>query len=56
MAVVKFKSCPRCQGDVFLDSDMDGWYEQCLPCGYRRDLKSLEEFYETTVENEIDRT
>ena len=40
----KFKSCPRCEGDIFIDSDLDGWYEQCLQCSYRRELKNLAEF------------
>ncbi len=30
----KFKKCPRCSGDLFLDREPDGWYEQCLQCGY----------------------
>ena len=46
MSVWKLKCCPRCQGDVFLDSDLDGWYEKCLQCSYERELKILEEFTE----------
>ena len=26
------KRCPNCGGNVFLDRDSDGWYEQCLQC------------------------
>ena len=37
----RFKSCPKCKGDVFLDKDIDGWYERCLQCGYNQDLKSI---------------
>ena len=44
MAVWKFKCCPRCQGDVFLDNDMDSWYEKCLQCSYEYELKTLAEF------------
>ena len=44
MVFWKLKSCPRCFGDVFIANDMDGWYEQCLQCSYRRDMKDLEEF------------
>ncbi len=33
------KSCPKCNGDVFLEKDSSGWYERCLQCGYNRDLK-----------------
>ena len=48
----KFRSCPRCGGDVFLDSDEHVWYEHCLQCGYIRELKGIAEFNEgvnTTV-------
>ncbi len=44
MVMWKFKSCPRCEGDIFIASDLDGWYEQCLQCSYRRELKNLAEF------------
>ena len=39
----RLKSCPRCKGDVLIDRDYDGWYEQCLQCGYQRDLKGVVE-------------
>jgi len=35
------KSCPRCGGDLFIDRDADGWFEQCLQCSYRRELVEL---------------
>ncbi len=44
MVLWKFKCCPRCQGDVFLDKDIDGWYEKCLQCSYEHELKTLAEF------------
>lgn len=37
----RFKSCPRCKGDVLVDLDHHGWYEECLQCGYQRDLKDI---------------
>lgn len=37
----KLKNCSRCSGDLFIDKDLDGWFEQCLQCGYRRELKEL---------------
>jgi DNA-directed RNA polymerase subunit M/transcription elongation factor TFIIS len=37
----RFKSCPKCEGDLFIDSDMNGWYVQCLQCGYLSDLDSM---------------
>lgn len=39
--MLKFKSCPRCKGDVLIDRDHHGWYEQCLQCGYERNLRSV---------------
>lgn len=39
----KPKSCPRCGGDMFIDSDMDVWYEQCLQCSHRFELRRLTE-------------
>lgn len=30
--------CPRCKGNMLLDNDLYGWYEQCLQCSYLRDL------------------
>ena len=35
----KLKGCPRCKGDLASDRDKGKWYELCLQCGYRRDLK-----------------
>ena len=41
MGMLSFRSCPRCKGTVILDKDEYGWYEQCLQCGYLRDLETL---------------
>ena len=39
MAVIwKLKSCPRCGGDLYIASDMDGWFSQCLQCSHWREL------------------
>jgi len=38
----RLKGCPRCGGDTFVESDIDGcWYEHCLMCGYTRDLPAM---------------
>ena len=34
-------NCPRCKGDVELNRDYYGWYQQCLQCGYLRDLQTV---------------
>ena len=26
--------CPKCGGTLFLYQDHNGWYEQCLQCGF----------------------
>ena len=42
----RVKRCPRCGGDLFIDKDFEGWYEQCLQCAYRHDLENIAEFHE----------
>jgi ribosomal protein S27AE len=42
----KVKGCPRCGGDMFIDRDLDSWYQQCLQCSYRVELKPLSRFKE----------
>lgn len=37
----KFKSCPKCYGDLYVDWDMNGWFVECLQCGYMSDLDTL---------------
>lgn len=37
----KLKGCPRCAGDVFIMLETEGWYEECLACGYRKDISDL---------------
>lgn len=41
MAVWKLKSCPRCSGDLFVQRERDGWYEECLMCGFVKDVSNL---------------
>jgi predicted nucleic-acid-binding Zn-ribbon protein len=33
--------CPKCGGNVYLDNDYFGWYEECLQCGYTRNLQKV---------------
>lgn len=35
------KVCPRCGGNMLLNNDLYGWYEQCLQCSYLRDLDAI---------------
>jgi DNA-directed RNA polymerase subunit RPC12/RpoP len=35
--------CSKCGGNLYLEKDYHGWYEQCLQCAYMRDLKVIYE-------------
>jgi len=39
----KLKGCNRCGGDVFMDKDEYGWYQECLQCGHRAELPDIAE-------------
>ena len=39
--MIKFKVCPKCQGDLYLKEDTFGKYLSCLQCGYLRDVVAL---------------
>ena len=36
--MVQFKACPRCSGDMKQTRDMYGKYNECLQCGYTKDI------------------
>jgi DNA-directed RNA polymerase subunit M/transcription elongation factor TFIIS len=36
----KIHGCPRCNGSLIIDKDEDGWFEQCINCAYRNELRS----------------
>ncbi len=40
---LKLKGCPRCKGDVIVEVDQWGWYENCIQCGYLHDLPNVVE-------------
>lgn len=54
MTTWKLKSCPHCGGDIYLNHDIDNWSEECLQCGYQRELKEAakdaEELSKVTIE------
>jgi hypothetical protein len=37
-AMWKYKGCPHCHGDVFIEEDVDNSYLKCLQCGYEKAL------------------
>ena len=40
-AIIYFKSCPRCQGDLYIGEDMYGRYRECLQCGYQTEAREV---------------
>jgi len=38
LARLRLKGCPRCKGDIVVEVDQWGWYEECIQCGYLQDL------------------
>jgi len=40
---LKLKGCPRCKGDVVVELDQFGWYEECIQCGYLHDMQNVVE-------------
>jgi hypothetical protein len=39
--MMKLKGCPRCGGDLFIDENRDGRSEQCLQCGFEKEMKPV---------------
>jgi len=35
---MKLHACKKCQGALILDKDEFGWYEECIQCGFTRDI------------------
>ena len=38
--MLQLKGCPRCQGDLNVNRDMYGEYQECLQCGYMKDIET----------------
>ena len=37
----RFNNCPRCGGDIYIEKDKTGWYENCLQCGYTHEKQTM---------------
>ena len=37
----RLKSCPKCKGDMYIDKDRNSWHEECLQCGFSRELVDM---------------
>lgn len=41
MTIWKFKACPRCGGDIYIERDEHNtYYLACLLCAYKREFNS----------------
>ncbi|MDD5700723.1 MAG: hypothetical protein PHU23_01630 [Dehalococcoidales bacterium] len=36
--MMKLHGCKKCKGALILDKDEFGWFEECIQCGYTRDV------------------
>ncbi len=36
--MMKLNGCKRCHGDLIIEQDVYGWYEECVQCGYQHDI------------------
>ena len=52
--MIKFKVCPKCQGDLYLKEDTFGKYLSCLQCGYLQDVKALHPRFKREQEVRVD--
>ena len=50
------KRCPKCGGNIFLDRDHFGWYEQCLQCSHIRYLQTIVEVAEKVSRDNLGET
>ncbi len=49
-AMIYFKACPRCRGDMTLGKDFYGCYLECLQCGYEEEVHEVTEGAKTSPE------
>ena len=45
------RRCPKCGGNLYIDKDYHGWYEECLQCAYMNDLEAV---YESKVQAKVE--
>ena len=43
------KKCLRCGGNILLDKDSEGWYEQCLQCSRTWYLETVIEVHKEPI-------
>ncbi len=41
MNLVRRQRCPKCGGNLYIDTDYYGTVEKCLQCGYTHDVEVI---------------
>jgi DNA-directed RNA polymerase subunit M/transcription elongation factor TFIIS len=52
VAIPRLENCPKCRGQLLLETDRYGSYQQCLQCGYVHDLQIFPTFISEDTEEE----
>jgi DNA-directed RNA polymerase subunit M/transcription elongation factor TFIIS len=52
MTIPRLDSCPKCKGQLLLEKDNYGLYQQCLQCGYLHDLQTFSVLDSEEIEDE----
>jgi hypothetical protein len=52
VAIPRLESCPKCEGQLLLERDNYGLYQQCLQCGYLHDLQTFTMLDNEEIEDE----
>jgi hypothetical protein len=52
VAISRLDSCPKCKGQLLLEKDNYGLYQQCLQCGYLHDLQTFSVIDSEEIEDE----
>ena len=55
MSVWLLKGCPRCHGDLYLKCEYGTWVENCLQCGYDKELSLTSRERERAENREAER-
>jgi hypothetical protein len=37
------RRCPKCGGNLYMEKDYYGWYEECLQCAFVQDMRKIYE-------------
>ncbi|UCC17758.1 MAG: hypothetical protein JSU58_04180 [Dehalococcoidales bacterium] len=48
------KRCTKCGGNVYFDSDLNGWYEKCFQCGFTNYMEIMVELQQTARKNKFE--